>query len=151
MLAPTYHSSGVAWPANPTKPLRATNEHRFTQASLLLSRAVIASIFLWHGVPKALNVAAAMDKFAGFGLRPILGPMTGWVEVISASLLLLGLLHRMAVLLLLTIIVGALVTVQIPGGVSAGLERDLLILTGLTLLVFVGPGRFALRPTDPLR
>jgi uncharacterized membrane protein YphA (DoxX/SURF4 family) len=122
-----------------------TNEHQLTQASLLLSRAVIASIFLWHGIPKAFNIAAAMDKFVGFGLPPILGPITGWVEVISASLLLLGLFHRMTVLLLLTIIVGALVTVQIPGGVSAGLERDLLILAGLTLLAFVGPGRFALK------
>ena len=56
----------------------------------------------------------------------------------------------MTVLLLLTIIVGALVTVQTPGGVSAGLERDLLILAGLTLLAFVGPGRFAFRSPDPL-
>lgn len=85
-----------------------------------------------------------MDKFAGFGLPPILGPVTGWIEVVAAPLLLLGLFHRAAVLSLLVIIVGALVTVQIPNGVSAGLERDLLILTGLALLALTGPGRFAL-------
>ncbi len=109
-----------------------------------MTRSVIAFVFLWHGIPKAFNAAAAMDKFAGFGLPPILGPITGWVEVVAASMLILGLLHRAAVLSLLAVIIGALVTVQIPGGVSAGLERDLLILTGLTLLAFTGPGRFAL-------
>jgi uncharacterized membrane protein YphA (DoxX/SURF4 family) len=115
-----------------------------SHAALLLTRAVIASVFLWHGVPKAFNIAAAMNKFTGFGLPPVLGPITGWVEVIAASMLLLGLFHSTAVLSLLAVIIGALVTVQIPGGVSAGLERDLLILTGLTLLAFTGPGRFAL-------
>lgn len=115
-----------------------------SHGSLLLTRSVIAFVFLWHGIPKAFNAAAAMDKFAGFGLPPILGPITGWVEVVAASMLILGLLHRAAVLSLLAVIIGALVTVQIPGGVSAGLERDLLILTGLTLLAFTGPGRFAL-------
>jgi uncharacterized membrane protein YphA (DoxX/SURF4 family) len=115
-----------------------------SHASLLLTRAVIAFVFLWHGIPKAFNIAVAMDKFAGFGLPPIRGPITGWVEVVAASLLLLGLFHSAAALSLLAVIIGALVTVQIPGGVSAGLERDLLILTGLTLLAFTGPGRFAL-------
>jgi uncharacterized membrane protein YphA (DoxX/SURF4 family) len=120
-------------------------ESQFTQASLALSRAVIAAIFLWHGIPKAFYIAAAMDKFTGFGLPSVLGPITGWVEVFAASLLLLGVFHRAAVIMLLTIIIGALVTVQIPNGVSSGLERDLLILSGLTLLAFVGPGRFALK------
>lgn len=115
-----------------------------SHASLLLARSVIAFVFLWHGVPKAFNIAAAMDKFAGFGLPPVLGPITGWVEVVAAPLLLLGLFHRTAVVSLLAIIIGALVTVQIPNGVSAGLERDLVILTGLALLAFLGPGRFAL-------
>ncbi|MEJ2153345.1 MAG: DoxX family protein [Gemmatimonadota bacterium] len=113
-------------------------------ASLLLTRVVIASVFLWHGIPKAFNIAAAMAKFAGFGLPPILGPITGWIEVVAAPLLLLGLFHHTAVFSLLVVIVGALVTVQIPNGVSAGLERDLMILTGLALLAFLGPGRFAL-------
>ena len=115
-----------------------------SHASLLLTRAVVASVFLWHGTPKAFNIAAAMDKFAGFGLPPMLGPITGWVEVAAAPLLLLGLFHRIAALSLLIVIVGALVTVQIPGGISADLERDFLILSGLTVLAFTGPGRFSL-------
>ena len=103
--------------------------------SLVLTRVVIAFIFLWHGVPKAFNPAEAMQKFAAFGLPPLLGPITGWIEVVAAPLLLLGLFPRIAAAALLVVIVGALVTVQIPGGVTAGLERDLMILAGLTVLL----------------
>ena len=125
-------------------------EHHLTQASLqtplLLTRVLIAAIFYWHGVPKAFDVALGMAKFVGFGWPPILGPITGWIEVVAASFLILGLFHRAATLVLLAIIIGALVTVQIPGGISPGLERDLLILVGLIGLAVAGPGRFALRP-----
>lgn len=120
-------------------------ENQLRQASLLAIRIVVAAIFLWHGVPKAFDVGGAMEKFAGFGLPPFLGPLTGWVEVAAAPLLLLGLFHRAATLLLLAVIVGALVTVQIPAGISAALERDLLILAALSLLAVTGPGRYALR------
>lgn len=122
----------------------------FPQASLLLLRGVIAAIFLWHGVPKAFNMLAAMDKFQAFGLPPILGPATGWIEVIAAPLLLIGLFHRAAALALLAVILGALITVQIPGGISAGFERDLLILVGLAFLAVAGPGRYAVQPAPEL-
>lgn len=116
----------------------------FFPGTLLLVRAVIAAIFLWHGVPKAFDPAGAMEKFQGFGLPGALGPVTGWLELIAAPLLLIGLLHRAAAVALLCVILGALVTVQIPGGISAGLERDLLILAGLAFLAVAGPGRYAL-------
>lgn len=63
----------------------------------------------------------------------------------AGPLLLLGVLHQTSALLLLAVIVGALATVQLPAGVSAGLERDLLILVALSLLAVAGPGRFGLR------
>ena len=85
-------------------------------------RLLLAFIFLWHGVPKAIYVSWAMDKFVGFGLPGILGPITGWVEVIAS----IGL------------------TVQFPKGMQAGLERDLLILAGHLVLILTGPGRLAL-------
>lgn len=71
-------------------------------------------------------------------LPPALGLQT------TAACSLPCLFHHTAVFPLLVIIVGALGTVQIPNGVSAGLERDLMILSGLALLAFLGPGRFAL-------
>jgi putative oxidoreductase len=112
-------------------------------ATLLLTRLVVAFIFLWHGLPKALNPGAGMQKFVEFGLPGWLGPVTGWVEVAAALLLTLGLFHVAAAVTLAAIIVGALVTVQIPGGFSAGLERDLLILAATLTLAAAGPGRFS--------
>jgi hypothetical protein len=32
---------------------------------------VVGFVFLWHGVPKALDPQLAMDKFVGFGLPGI--------------------------------------------------------------------------------
>jgi putative oxidoreductase len=121
------------------------HDHSLTQTSLLLTRVLIAGIFFWHGIPKGFDIPGGMEKFAGYGLPPILGPITGWVEVIAASFLVLGLFHAAAALLLCAVIIGALFTVQIPGGISAGLERDLLLLVGLFVLAVAGPGRFSLR------
>lgn len=127
--------------------MRGKRERTWHHAGLLVQRIVIAAIFLWHGVPKAFAPGGAMEKFEAFGLPGILGPVTGWVEVIAAPLLLIGFQHRPAAIVLLIVILGALATVQIPGGISAGLERDLLILAGLLYLAARGAGRFALRPT----
>lgn len=119
-------------------------------AALLLTRLVVAFIFVWHGLPKAVNPDWAMEKFVEFGLPGWLGPVTGVVEVAAAALLTLGIFHGAAAVVLAVIIVGALVTVQIPGGFTAGLERDLLILAATLTLAVLGPGRFAFaRPAGP--
>lgn len=123
--------------------MNSRNEHLQTYV-LLGMRLLLAFIFLWHGVPKALYVSWAMDKFVGFGLPGILGPITGWVEVIASIGLILGFWHTWSNVLLALIIVGALVTVQFPKGMQAGLERDLLILAGHLLLIILGPGPLAL-------
>ena len=123
------------------------DDHR--SSALLLARLLVAFIFLWHGGPKALDVSMAYDKFVGFGLPGVLGPITGWVEVIASALLIAGFKHRWASLALAVVIVGALVTVQIPAGFTAGLERDLLILAGTLVLATHGPGRFAVDQPVP--
>lgn len=112
--------------------------------TLLLTRLLMAFIFFWHGLPKAVNLSMAMEKFVGFGLPGALGPVTGWAEVICATLLVLGFRHRAANLVLAVIITGAIVTVQAPAGFGAGLERDLLILAATLTLAAHGPGLFAL-------
>ena len=61
-----------------------------TDVSLLGVRVVLAAIYLFHGVPKALNWEMAMEKFAAMGFLPFLGPVVGIIEVICALLLLIG-------------------------------------------------------------
>jgi putative oxidoreductase len=112
--------------------------------TLLLTRLMVVVIFFYHGIPKAFNPGMAMEKFIGMGLSGALGPVIGWLEVIAALFVLVGFLHRWANLSLAVIIIGALVTVQIPGGFTAGLERDMLILAATLLLSVHGPGLFAI-------
>ena len=89
-----------------------------------------------------------MDKFVGFGLPGVLGPIIGWAELLGAVALVLGVFHRWAAAGLAVVIVGSLVTVQIPGGISPSLERDLLLLSGLLVLAAVGPGRYRVPGSD---
>lgn len=120
----------------------------YTNLALLLSRGVVAAIFLWHGVPKAVDWPAAMDKFVGFGLPGFLGPVTGIVEVVASAMLLLGVGHRLAAGILMAVIAGAIATVQIPGGITSALERDLLVLVATFLLWVMGPGAFGFQPRE---
>jgi putative oxidoreductase len=122
--------------------------------SLLVLRLTIAAIFLWHGVPKAIDPQAAMGNFVGMGLPGWLGPIVGWVEVIAGTMLAAGFRHRWAAGALLAVIAGALVTVQIPGGMSSGLERDVLIFVGLLVLLAeprlgIAVGYFGLQAAGP--
>lgn len=119
------------------------------QWSLLGLRLVIVAIFLYHGLPKATQWGMAMEKFAGMGFPGFLGPIIGILEVIAALLVLIGIWNAYANYLLAAIIVVAIVGVQIPGAVEAGvllpagLERDLMILAGNFVLAFHGPGKWA--------
>lgn len=120
----------------------------YVNLALLFSRSIVALIFLWHGVPKVVDWPAAMDKFVAFGLPGFLGPLTGIVEVIASAMLLLGVGHRAAASMLMAVIAGAIATVGIPGGITTGLERDLLILAATFLLWVAGPGAFGFRPRE---
>lgn len=103
--------------------------------SMLVLRVLMAAIFLWHGVPKAFDPGAGAAKFVDFGLPGLLGPVVGIVEVVAGLLLAAGVLQRWSAGALLVIILGALVTVQLPAGITAGLERDLLVLAGLLVIL----------------
>lgn len=117
----------------------------------LLLRVLLAAIFLYHGLPKALDWEMASDKFIRMGFPGFLGGIVGVVEVVGAVLVLLGIWHMWANYALAAVIVVAIVGVQIPGAVkagkllTAGLERDLLILTSTLLLAWTGPGKYAVR------
>ncbi len=107
---------------------------------LLLLRMIIVFVFLWHGVPKAFNFEMAMNKFETMGFPGFLGPIIGWLEVVGATFILIGYQNRWANLLLISIIIVAIIGVQLPKGVTAGLERDLLLLVAGLVSAFWGPG-----------
>ncbi|MEM8809941.1 MAG: DoxX family protein [Cyanobacteria bacterium P01_G01_bin.38] len=124
-------------------------KHRFADYSLLLLRLMVVFIFLYHGLPKAINWPLAMQKFVDMGFPGFLGPITGIVEVIASVLILLGLYSKLSNLLLAVIMAGAIAGVHIPASlaqatVTAGLERDLMILVGVLVLAAFGPGILSL-------
>ncbi|MEM7533504.1 MAG: DoxX family protein [Chloroflexota bacterium] len=112
--------------------------------SLLATRLLIVFIFLWHGAPKVFEMGMTMAMFERFGLPGILGPITGWIEVIAGLMVLVGYRYRWATAMLSIIIVGAIFTVQLPNGMTPGLERDLLILVATLMMLAYGPGKLAL-------
>ena len=132
-------------------PLRSMCKDR-KSLGLLLTRIVIAIIFLYHGVPKALDWTMASGKFAAMGFPGFLGPLVGIIEVVAAVLILLGLWHMEANYVLAVIILVAIIGVQLKKAavdgsltLTAGLERDLLILVGNLTLAWFGPGKYAMR------
>lgn len=118
--------------------------------SLLIMRVIVALIFITHGWPKVFEPDGAMGFFSSIGLPGFLAPVTGVVEVGAGLMLFFGLFARPAAVALLVVIAGALIKVQIPGGIGAGLERDSLIAASLLVLIACGPGALALRRTPRL-
>ena len=113
--------------------------------NLLFLRVLVSARFLRHGIPKALDAGMAMTKFAAMGFPGFLGPIVGWAEVIAGILLLIGFWHKYAEYVLGIIIVVAIIGVQMGNGVTAGLERDLLILAGILVLLAEGPGQLSVQ------
>lgn len=111
---------------------------------LFLVRLAVVFIFLWHGLPKALDPSAAALKFESMGFPGFLGGIVGWLEVIASIMVLAGYYHTLANGILAIIILVAILGVQLPQGVVAGLERDLLILIITLILITHGPGIAAL-------
>ena len=116
----------------------------YRNSILLLTRLLVAAIFLYHGWPKATDWQMASSKFEGMGFPGFLGPAVGIIEVFSSLLLILGWFTSMANILLISVIVVAIVAVQISKGWVPPLERDLQILLLNLVLLSFGPGRFSL-------
>lgn len=117
---------------------------RFKDASLLLTRLIVAVVFLWHGVEKAFTPEVGVQKFIDMGFPGFLGPIVGGVEVVLALLLIAGLWTRYTSIALAGIIVVAIVGVQLAKGYQSGLERDLLLIATLFILTSFGPGALAI-------
>jgi len=112
--------------------------------TLLLTRLMVAFVFIWHGWPKAIDPTMAMGKFVSMGFPGFLGPIVGWLEVIAGVLVLIGFWHKWSNYLLAIIIAVAIIGVHLPKGIAAGLERDLFILAATLTLAAHGPGILAI-------
>lgn len=122
--------------------------------SLLALRMILAGIFLYHGAPKAFDWALATGKFMKMGFPGFLGPIVGITEVLGGVMLIIGARNRETNLALAGIISVAILGVQIPGALkagkflTAGLERDLLMLLGHGVLLAFGAGALKIKAPE---
>jgi putative oxidoreductase len=117
----------------------------------LLVRLAIGVAFILHGWPKLQNPTGWMDAMGMQNTPPgFLQAAAAVIEVAGGALLVLGLVTRIAALLLVAQMIGALVLVHIPRGdpfvsmVGPSAELAVAYLTISLLVVAVGPGAFSL-------
>jgi putative oxidoreductase len=120
-------------------------------AAALLVRLAIGVAFILHGWPKLQNPTGWMDA-AGMQNTPpnFLQAAAAVIEVAGGALLVLGLVTRIAAILLVAQMIAALALVHIPRGdpfvTMKGPSAELAVayLTLNLLVAAVGPGVFSL-------
>jgi len=135
-------------------------------AATILVRLLVGSVFLSEGIQKFIFAdELGVGRFARIGIPApnLMGPFVGVVEIVAASLVLLGLLTRPAALLLMINISVAIVSTKIPillghgfwlfalpklqryGFWSAAHEArtDTCMWLGCLFLIIVGAGRLS--------
>jgi uncharacterized membrane protein YphA (DoxX/SURF4 family) len=122
--------------------------------AIILIRLLVGWVFVSEGIQKFLFPAQlGVGRFAKIGIPSpqIMAPFVGAVEIIFGSLVILGLLTRLATIPLLCVIGTAIATTKIPllrtSGVWTMLHEaraDFSMLLGLLFLLIVGGGGLAL-------
>jgi uncharacterized membrane protein YphA (DoxX/SURF4 family) len=141
--------------------------HTNAPAPVILIRFLLSAIFLSEGIQKfffpALVGAGRFEKI-GIPFPQVMAPFVGIVEIVGGSLLLLGLLTRLASIILLISMCVAITSTKLPILVGHQIWRfslpklpqygfwsamheartDLLMIGCLLFLLIVGPGPWSL-------
>ena len=156
--------------------MKAIDKLLKTQASssTLLIRLAVGCVFLSEGVQKFLFPGQlGVGRFVKIGIPApqVMAPFVGWVEIVCGSLLLLGLLTRLAAIPLIIDMLVAIATTKIPilwgmSPIIAGkgfwamaheARVDFAMLLGCSFLLAVGAGNYSVdgcragRPIGPTR
>lgn len=123
-------------------------------AVVILIRLMVGAVFLSEGIQKFLlpaEVGAGRFERIGLPNPELLGPVVGGFEIVCGALVLLGLLTRLAVLPLLTIMAVAILTTKVPILLESGFwtmahaaRTDFSMTLGSLFLLIVGAGPWSL-------
>lgn len=136
-------------------------------ASVILIRLSVGAVFLVEGIQKFLfPTEVGAGRFARIGIpaADFMGPFVGVVEILCGSLLLLGLLTRLAAIPLIIDMVVAIISTKIPillgygfwgfslrqlpyygfWGMAHEARTDFAILMGSIFLLIVGGGMWSI-------
>ena len=126
---------------------RLTDPGRPLWGTLVL-RVALAALFIPVGLGKFVNHDAYTERFERWGFGAAAGEvaiLVGIVEVTCGLMLLLGVVPRLAALVLAANMVGALVTAgRVDGGQDIWLP--LILIAALSAVILWGAGRWALTP-----
>lgn len=125
-----------------------------TAKAILLVRILVGWVFLSEGIQKFLfPEALGVGRFVKIGIPwpQVMAPFVGVVEIVCGTLLLVGLLTRLAAVPLLIDISVALYSTKIVTLAKNGLwstlqeaRTDVSMLLGLVFLLLVGGGSLAI-------
>jgi putative oxidoreductase len=125
-----------------------------TAKALLLIRILVGWVFVSEGIQKFVFPAQlGVGRFAKIGIPfpHFMAPFVGSIEIVCGSLLLVGLLTRLAVVPLLGVILVAIFTTKLPMIAKTGLwsmlheaRADFSMLLGLVFLLITGAGTLSL-------
>jgi uncharacterized membrane protein YphA (DoxX/SURF4 family) len=136
-------------------------------ASVILIRFVVGIVFLAEGIQKFLfpnELAAGRFLKIGIPAPEVMGPFVGAVEIVCGSLIILGLLTRLAAIPLIIDMCVALISTKLPILLGHGFWRfslsklpsygfwsmaheartDFAMLLGSIFLLIVGAGAWSL-------
>ena len=136
-------------------------------ASVILIRLIVGAVFLTEGIQKFLFPAeVGAGRFAKIGIPSpeVMGPFVGVVETVCGTLILLGLLTRMAAIPLIINMLVAILSTKIPillgygfwgfslrqlpyygfWGMAHEMRTDWAMLLGSIFLLIVGAGAWSL-------
>ncbi len=117
----------------------------------LIARLTLGSILLAHGLLKLLvfTIPGTVGYFESLGLPSIAAYMTVFGELAAGTAILLGLYTRLAALLSLPILIGALTVHASNGWVfsnpGGGWEFPLLLVVLAVIVAIQGSGVYAIR------
>ena len=114
---------------------------KLSSYGLLPTRILAGIIFIAHGTLKLVDTALTQGFFGNMGLPPELAIPIGVLEVVGGFAILVGLLTRIASILFIIVMIGALMT-KISEGFVDGL--DLLLMSVSISLLLTGPGRISI-------
>jgi len=130
--------------------LFSTNGPRAT----ILIRLLVGAVFLSEGIQKFLFPAAlGVGRFTKIGIPApqFFAPFVGVVEIVCGTLLIVGLVTRLAAIPLMIDISVAIITTKIPMLSTVGFwsmaheaRTDYCMLLGLVFLLLVGSGPFSI-------
>lgn len=119
-------------------------------SATLLIRLAVGCVFLSEGIQKFLfpdQLGAGRFLKIGIPAAGVMAPFVGCVEIVCGALVLLGLLTRLAVLPLISVMLVAIGTTKIPILLKAGFwtmaheaRTDFSMLLGCLFLLIVGSG-----------